>query len=110
MQDADSAIGVDDRIRRTKRRKDLVHRIDGNPDDWTRRKGPGFPNYVESRIDRHHGQHERASLRINANGGLATIYSPVNERVGRIDALHSYVFEGFVRTQWLQHDAALIFE
>jgi hypothetical protein len=86
--------------------------FDGQPDDWTRRIGPGFPAYIEMAIDRTHGRRSeqrdpserRQSLQFRANGGRATMYSPLNP----IDPLHSYVFEGFIRTQALDHDAALI--
>lgn len=74
------------------------------PDDWTRRRGPEFPTYVKAYIDQKYGRNGRGSLRFDINGGAAIYYSPAK----RIDALHAYVFEGFIRTQRLRHDAAVI--
>lgn len=78
--------------------------FDGQPDDWTRRKGPQFPAYVKTGVDRRHGYKSNQSLRFDVNGGEVVTYSPTT----RIDALHSYVFQGYIRTQLLKHDAALI--
>jgi len=85
--------------------KDADQNFDEHPDGWTRRKGPGFPNYVRTAIDagRGHGDSDQ-SLRIYVNGGAAAIYSqPVH-----VDSLHAYVFRGYVRTQLLQNDAAVV--
>ena len=81
---------------------------DGQPDDWTRRKGPGFPHYVEVSIDRSLASHGRQSLHVQANGGQVAMYSPINDLVGAIDPHYSYSFRGRIRTQRLQHDAALV--
>jgi hypothetical protein len=76
----------------------------GDPDDWTPRKGLAFPNYVNRTIDRKISQEGKQSFRFDVNGGRAISYStPI-----RIDPLHSYVLEGFIRTQQMKHDAALI--
>ena len=80
---------------------------DGLPDDWTRRKGLGFPTYVRAAIDSDQGRHGTHSLRFKVNGGAASLYSPVTQEVGRIDRLFAYVFQGYVRTQLLEHDAAV---
>lgn len=77
---------------------------DGQPDDWTRRQGPGFPTYVNAQIDDKFGRNGKGSLRFDVNGGAAIYYSPPK----RIDALHAYVFEGYIRTQRLNHDAAML--
>lgn len=77
---------------------------DGQPDDWSRRTGEAFPPYVEAAIDPGRGAHGTHSLHIRANGGPAVLYSPPVP----IDALHSYVVQGAIRTQRLQTDAALI--
>jgi len=82
--------------------------FDGQPDDWTRRKGPGFPSYVEAGIDRSRGYASQHSLKIDVNGGQLAFYSPLNNQVGRIDAQHAYVFQGRIRTQLLEQDAALV--
>lgn len=78
--------------------------FDHQPDDWTRRRGAGFPTYVKAVIDDKLGRGGGGSLRFDVNGGAAIYYSPPQ----RVDALHAYVFEGFIRTQRLRHDAALI--
>jgi hypothetical protein len=83
--------------------------FDGLPDNWTRRTGAGFPAYVETEIDAHCGRpHEGEtggkSLQFRVNGGPAILYSPPIA----VDALHSYVFEGFLRTEGLESDAAIV--
>jgi hypothetical protein len=78
--------------------------FDGIPDGWTRRKGPEFPRYVKAGLDQHLGHTDETSLRIQANGGAAAYYSPFV----RIDGLHTFYFEGYIRTAGLQHDAAVL--
>ncbi|MFQ5731600.1 MAG: hypothetical protein ACE5KM_06575 [Planctomycetaceae bacterium] len=78
--------------------------FDHQPDDWTRRKGPQFPTYVRSKIDEKTGRHGRQSLRFDVNGGRVIIYSPLR----RVDSLHAFMFEGYIKTQGLKRDAALI--
>lgn len=74
------------------------------PRGWTRRKGPDFPTYVSTGIDRRRGHDSRRSLRFDVSGGQAINYSPPV----LIDALHSYVFQGYIRTQLLKNDAAML--
>src|SRR4051812_11624221 len=74
---------------------------DDLPDDWVRRKGPKFPKYVKIGIDPTVGCDGGQSLRMDANGGAAILYSPLK----RIDELHTYRFRGKIRTQGLDHDA-----
>jgi len=78
--------------------------LNGAPDEWVRRKGPAFPRYVKAGLDRTFGRRDSASLRIQANGGAAAYYSPFV----RIDSLHTFHFEGYIRTQGLKHDAAML--
>lgn len=78
--------------------------FDDLPDDWSRRKGSGYPQYVEVSIDRNQGRSSQQSLHFGVNGGHATIYSPPE----KIDSDHAYVFRGYIKTQKLKHDAALI--
>ncbi|HUQ70235.1 MAG TPA: hypothetical protein VM165_11960, partial [Planctomycetaceae bacterium] len=78
--------------------------LDGIPDDWTRRKGPGFPRYITARIDTTAGHADQSSLRMQANSGAAIYYSPLIP----IDRLHTYHFEGHLRTEGMQNDAALV--
>jgi hypothetical protein len=79
--------------------------FDRHPDGWIRRKGLDFPGYIEGSIDRERGHGGKgASLCFKANGGRITMYSkPIV-----IDPYHSYVFRGYVRTQMLENDAALV--
>src|SRR5580704_16548340 len=79
--------------------------FDRHPDSWIRRKGPDFPGYIEGSIDRDRGHGGKgASLCFRANGGRITMYSkPIV-----IDPYHSYVFRGYVRSQMLENDAALV--
>ncbi|WP_166831047.1 hypothetical protein [Thalassoroseus pseudoceratinae] len=78
---------------------------DDLPDDWTRRRGPEFPHYVPIEIDPKSPAVEGTrSLCIESNGGRAILYSPPQ----KIDARHTYVFNGFIRTEQLKNDAALI--
>ncbi len=78
--------------------------FDDQPDDWSRQKGPGYPQYIDISIDRERGHNGQQSLHIAVNGGHATLYSPPV----KIDADHAYVFRGYIKTQRLKHDAALI--
>jgi hypothetical protein len=81
---------------------------DGLPDDWIRRKGSAFPRYVKIGIDSLVGSDGKQSLRIDANGAAAILYSPVNIPQARIDELHTYRFRGKIRTHGLTRDAAVI--
>lgn len=77
---------------------------DHQPDEWTRRRGSSFPHYVQAMIDRNVAAHGKQSLRFDINGGQAAYYSPFI----RVDETHSYVLRGQIRTEALQHDAAII--
>lgn len=78
--------------------------FDGQPDDWSRRIGPGFPHYVDIEIERDSAHAGRQSLRIDADGGGAILYSPPQP----VDARHTYLFRGWIRTEQLQASAARI--
>lgn len=82
--------------------------VDGLPDDWVRRRGTGFPQYVRCTIDPEYGHEGDQSLHVEINGGRLTYYSPFNTRLGRIDPAFNYVFRGHVRTVGLRHDAAVL--
>jgi hypothetical protein len=78
---------------------------DLQPDDWSRRRGPGFPGYVRAMIDRKAEAHEgRQSLLVELNGAQFAYYSPLVP----VDGEHSYVLRGWIRTAGLDNDAALI--
>ncbi|MCA9039528.1 MAG: hypothetical protein KDA65_04195 [Planctomycetaceae bacterium] len=90
--------------------------LDNMPDDWNRRKGTNFPQYVDCGIDRGVGKIPEGttpttispqSFRIDLNGGDFACYSPFN-KASRINPLYSYVFEGWIRTEELKNSAAII--
>lgn len=105
---APSPASIDQRYSETVYETDFGESSDTNydnwPDDWTRRRGPGFPHYVDIRIeDAEQGQSEHAPcLRVELNGGGATAYSPPIE----IDPLLNYIFQGRIKAQGLTHDVA----
>jgi hypothetical protein len=78
--------------------------VDDQPDDWVRRVGPMFPKYVRVGIDATTGRSDTSSLRIDADGGAAILYSPLT----RVTGLHTLYFEAYVKTSDLQHDAAIL--
>ncbi len=74
------------------------------PDDWTRRKGRGYPLYVRIAIAEH--SQPRPSglqcLQVELDGGSAAAFSPKIQ----VSSLYSYIFEGYLRTQNLKHNTA----
>jgi hypothetical protein len=87
---------------------------DLQPDDWTRRHGPGFPFYVDAEIVADHGHRDADeevddhSLHVDVNGGRFAIYSPFQNADGHIDPAFNYVFSGYVRTERLINNAAVL--
>jgi len=77
---------------------------DGWPDGWTRRRGPGFPHYVEIKIGQEGSPAGRRCLRIGLDGGGAAVYSPPVP----FDALFRYVVEGRLKAEGLNHDRAFL--
>jgi len=77
---------------------------DGWPDGWTRRRGPGFPHYVEIKLSQEASPAGRRCLRIGLDGGGAAVYSPPVP----VDALFRYVLEGRLRAERLKHDRAFL--
>lgn len=77
---------------------------DGWPDEWTRRRGKGYPPYVEIILaeDRADEQAAGQFLRIQLDGGGAIAYSPLVP----VSPLFAYVFEGRARTSGLTHNVA----
>lgn len=78
---------------------------DGWPDRWTRRFGPGFPQYLKVAIDRQQpGPAGGHTLRFDLDGSGAVAYSPpIPAR-----SIYDYVLEGYVQTQGLKHDGAFL--
>jgi hypothetical protein len=77
---------------------------DGQPDDWSRRIGKGFPHYVACAIDRTVGAAGRQSLRFDLNGAQAALYSPPLP----IDTAHSWVIDARLKTKDLHYSAAVV--
>jgi hypothetical protein len=76
--------------------------FDGAPDDWTRRKGVDFPEFVNAQIDPQVGYNSPRSLRFDLNGGRAAYYSyriPINRTF-------SYFVRARVRCSHLKHNCA----
>jgi hypothetical protein len=77
---------------------------DRQPDGWSRRRGPGFPQYVRAQIDRDMAAHGSQSLLVELNGAPFAYYSPL---VG-VDGQHAYVLRARIRSAGLSNDAALV--
>ncbi len=76
--------------------------FDDAPDDWTRRKGVDFPEFVNAQIDPQVGYNSPRSLRFDLNGGRAAYYSyriPINRTF-------SYFVRARVRCSHLKHNCA----
>lgn len=78
--------------------------LDRQPDDWTRRRGDGFPLYVKAEIDRGIGHDSDHSLKFEANGGAAVYYSPPI----RVDPRHALLLEGYIRSDRLADTAGMV--
>jgi len=76
--------------------------FDGWPDNWTRRRGPGFPHYVKIEISQEPSPTGNQCLRIDLDGGGAVAYSPPID----VTWLYAYVLEGMMKTEGLVHDDA----
>lgn len=81
--------------------------VDKLPDDWNRRHGPGYPSYVEFEIDPLHSYLGDQSLHVKVNGGKVAYYSPFNRELASIEPEYDYLFNGFIRTERLDHDVAI---
>ncbi|MCA9122318.1 MAG: hypothetical protein H6822_14755 [Planctomycetaceae bacterium] len=81
------------------------------PDDWTRRRGKGYPLYLTVEVAEDPRPRQSLSrtsaaghhaLRMQLDGGAAVVYSPLVE----ISPLFSYVLNGYLKTEGLTHDVA----
>ena len=85
---------------------DFGEQVDANhdlwPDDWTRRRGPDYPGYLEIAISKEPSASGNRCLRIDLDGGAAAAYSSAID----VSPLFSYVLEGFLKTENLKHDVA----
>ena len=87
-------------VYRTSFDQDSDINFDGWPDEWTRRRGEGFPLYVNIAIAEEPAVPQSNCLRIVLDGGAATVYSPPIT----IDPHFSYVLQGRLRTSQLRRD------
>ncbi|MBX7167525.1 MAG: hypothetical protein K1X74_14440 [Pirellulales bacterium] len=78
------------------------HDFDGWPDGWTRQRGPGYPAYMEVRIQPTDGASGESALHVACNGGAAAAFSPPVPITPRF----AYVFEGSLRTEGLSQNSA----
>lgn len=76
--------------------------FDGWPDHWKRARGLPYPSYLEIAVRDEPSPVGNRCLRINLDGGAAAVYSPPI----RVHPQFSYVLEGFLKTERLQHDVA----
>lgn len=76
---------------------------DGWPDHWERRRGPGYPTYLEIGIRERSSVGDRC-LRVELNGGAAALFSPPIA----VNPMFSYVLEASVKTAGLKHNAAYL--
>lgn len=81
------------------------------PDDWTRRRGKGYPLYLNVEIAEDQRPRSNSpptstgghhALRMELDGGAAVVYSPLVE----VSPLFSYVLSGYIKTEGLTHDVA----
>ncbi|MBN2293824.1 MAG: hypothetical protein JXM70_15455, partial [Pirellulales bacterium] len=78
--------------------------FDGWPDGWTRRRGSGFPHFVDVRISNEPSPVGNHCLRIDLDGAAAVAYSPALD----ISPLYSYVLEAQLKTEGLNFDRAYL--
>ncbi len=78
--------------------------FDDWPDGWTRRRGAGFPHYVDVKIVDDASPVAASCLRVDLNGGAASLDSPPVP----VGALFSYVLKCYVKTSGLKHDEAVL--
>ena len=74
------------------------------PDQWTRRRGPGFPHYVGIRMEEESNPHGGGHLLIDLDGGGGAAYSPPTP----VSPLFSCVLETYVKTNGLKYDQAFL--
>ncbi len=77
---------------------------DGWPDQWTRRRGPGYPHYLRMQINDEASPSGNHCLRMEMDGGAATAYSPPIQ----VCSLFSYVMEAYLRADGLEHSTVFL--
>jgi hypothetical protein len=78
--------------------------FDGWPNDWSRKRGLGYPHYVDMRIADEGPPSGGRSLRVRLDGGAAAASSPPIA----IHSLFEYVLEVQIRCEKLHHDRAFV--
>jgi hypothetical protein len=78
--------------------------FDGWPQNWQRRRGPGFPHFLDLKIAREKTPQGSFCFRFTLNGGSAAAASPPQP----FDAGSEYVAEALVKTTDLKHDEAYV--
>lgn len=72
------------------------------PDGWSRRRGEGYPHFIEINLVDDPDGTPRRCLEMVLDGGAATVYSPPID----VRSSHTYVFDGWIKTAGLRHDEA----
>ncbi|MGW8257416.1 MAG: hypothetical protein ACWGMZ_08030, partial [Thermoguttaceae bacterium] len=73
---------------------------DGWPDNWTRRRGPGYPSYVNIRIEPASTPSGKNCLQVELDGGQVAVFTPPIPA----QIFYSYVLEAYLRVENLKHD------
>jgi len=84
--------------------QNIDRNYDNWPDLWTRRRGPGFPHYVNVGIVDERSPRGSRSLKVELDGGGAVAYSPPIAFSNLVD----WVLESAVKTEGLHHDEAFL--
>jgi hypothetical protein len=77
---------------------------DGWPEGWRRRKGTGYPHYLQLLLSAEPSPAGKRCWRFELNGGAAAAWSPPE----RFDIGSEYVAEAYVKTEGLRHDEACV--
>jgi len=87
------------------------HDFDNWPDRWAREQSVNYPHYLPIRIVEEpvpgivkDKSPQARCLQVDLNGGAAAVHCPPV----KVDALYTYVVEGWVQTQGLKHDEAFL--
>lgn len=74
------------------------------PDEWTREKKRGYPQYLKIECSEEPSHDGERCLRMQLDGGAAAIYSPPI----RTDDTHTYAAQCWVKTEQLVNDEASV--
>lgn len=76
--------------------------LDGWPDGWVRKRGPDYPWYLKIGMRHEPAIDGNQALRIELNGSAGAAFGPPIA----VRSQFSYLFEGYIKTAGLRHDAA----